>query len=69
MKKSTKIRIEILSLLNDLEIAERIDLIESIGKRLRQQNSIETAKEVQGFKVRTGNVKKIEDYSPVLKNK
>lgn len=69
MKKSTKILIEILSILNQLEEhAERIEVIERIGKRLRQANSIATAKEVEIFTRKTGNKKDI-DYSPVLKNK
>lgn len=67
MKKQS-IRTKILSLLNELEMPERISLIESIGKRLRRQNSIESAKEVEAFARKTGNKKDI-DYSPVLRNK
>lgn len=66
MTKKGKIRIQILSLLNELEASERIDLIESIGKRLRQQNSIESAKEVRDFMRKAGTRKDI-DYSPVLR--
>ena len=66
MKKSTKIRVEILSLLNQLEVSERIDLIESIGKRLRQANSIATAKEVDEF-ARKAGVKLDIDYSHILR--
>lgn len=62
MTKKSKIRIEILSLLNQLSVPERIDLIESIGKRLRQQNSIETAKEVKSFTIKSGSKKNIDDY-------
>ena len=62
MKKETELRLKILSLLNELELTERIGLIESIGKRLRQQNSIETAKEVSAFTVKSGTKKKIEVY-------
>ena len=69
MKKSTKIRIEILSLLNDLEEpAERISLIEKIGKDLRQANSIATSKEVEAF-TRKNGVKKDIEYGTVPKAK
>ena len=69
MRKQTKIRIEILSLLNELENpAERIELIESIGKRMRQANSIESAKEVERFTIKMKAKKNI-DYSPMLDKK
>lgn len=63
MSKKQKLQIEILSLLNQLPIvAERIEIIERIGKRLRQANSIESAKEVEKFAVKLGTKKKIDDY-------
>jgi hypothetical protein len=68
MTNKTKTMIKILSLLNEHPVTERIEIIERIGKRLRQQNSIETAKEVQKFASKAG-VKKDIDYSPILKNR
>lgn len=69
MKKATKIRIDIIALLNQLdEPADRIALVEKIGKELRQANSLAVAKDVEKFARMTGNKKDI-DYSPVLKNK
>lgn len=50
----TKIQTDIISILNDLEPSKRIEVIERIGKRLRQQNSIAIAKEVSGFKIKNG---------------
>lgn len=62
-----KIRVEILSLLNQInEPAERIALIESIGKALRQANSIHSAREVRDF-VRIQGLTKNIDYTPILK--
>ncbi len=55
-------RIKILSLLNELPLTEKIALIESIGKRLRQQNSIETANEVNRFAIKSNSKKKIDNY-------
>ena len=63
MKKS-EAHIKIISILNKLdEPAHRIEIIERIGKRLRQQNSIQTAKEVHQFMIKTGNKKNIEIYN------
>ena len=62
-----KATVEILSLLNSFDVVERIDIIERIGKRLRQANSIQSAKEVKEFTTKKG-IKKDIDYSPVLKN-
>jgi hypothetical protein len=65
MSTKQKIQVEILSLLNQLPVvAERIEIIERIGKRLRQANSIETAKEVQKFVTKSGLNKKIDKYEP-----
>lgn len=68
MRKETKAYIDILSILNDFEMSERISIVERIDKRLRQQNSVETAKEISDF-TRKNRLKKDIDYSPVLKNK
>lgn len=65
MLKKNEIQIKILSLLNDLSIPERIEVIERIGKRLRQANSIQSAKEVQDFINKKGKKKDI-DYTPIL---
>lgn len=63
MNKKQQIQIKIISLLNELPIpAERIEIIERIGKRLRQANSIETANEVRKFAIKSGSKKKIDDY-------
>lgn len=62
MKKETEIRLKILSLLNELELSKRIPLIESIGKRLRQQNSIEINNDVKQDAIKRGTKKKIEIY-------
>jgi len=56
--------VKILSVLNEFTLPERIDIIETIGKRIRQNNSIESAKEVQKFASKMG-VKKDIDYSPI----
>jgi hypothetical protein len=50
--------IQILSLLNDVDIVTRIEIIERIGKRLRQTNSIQTAKEVQKFILKGQQIKR-----------
>jgi hypothetical protein len=50
--------IQILSLLNDVDIVTRIEIIERIGKRLRQTNSIQTAKEVQRFITKGQQIKR-----------
>lgn len=63
-----KAMIQILSLLNEFDVVERIEIIERIGKRLRQANSIQSAKEVKEFSIKKG-VKKDIDYTPILKNK
>lgn len=63
MSKKQQIQIKIISLLNELAIpAERIEIIERIGKRLRQANSIETANEVRKFAIKSCSKKKIDDY-------
>lgn len=63
MKKETEITIKIQSLLNELDTpAKRIDVVERIGKRLRQANSIETAKEVERFSIKMNAKKRIDDY-------
>lgn len=62
MKKETELRLKILSLLNELELSKRIPLIESIGKRLRQQNSIEINTDVKQDAIKRGTKKKIEIY-------
>jgi hypothetical protein len=50
--------IQILSLLNDVDPVTRIEIIERIGKRLRQANSIQTAKEVQRFITKGQQIKR-----------
>jgi hypothetical protein len=50
--------IQIISLLNDLHIVERIEIIERIGKRLRRANSIESAREVANFRKKGERIKK-----------
>lgn len=62
---SQKIVIAIKKLLFELEPAKRIEVIERIGKQLRQQNSIETSREVNDFRRKSG-IKKDIDYTPVL---
>ena len=62
MKKETELRLKILSQLNELELSKRIPLIESIGKRLRQQNSIEINNDVKQDAIKRGTKKKIEIY-------
>lgn len=69
MKKSTKIQVEILALLNQIEEpAERIEMVERIGKRLRQASSIAAAKEVEQF-ARKAGIKKDIEYGTVPKVK
>lgn len=60
----TKQEIEILikQLLFELPLTERITLIERIGKKLRQRNSIETEREVKEFNKKMGLNKRVEDY-------
>lgn len=50
--------IQILSILNDLPPVERIEVAERACKRLRQANSIETAKDVQRFITRGQRIRK-----------
>lgn len=63
MKKKTEARIAIIKILNDLTTTDGIDLIESIGKNLRKQNSKAIAKEVSDYKIK-GGVKpvKVDEY-------
>lgn len=49
-KTKQEIVIAIKQLLFHLPLSERIALIEKLGKQLRQQNSIETNREVNEFK-------------------
>lgn len=57
MANKQKIQVEILSLLNQLPVvAERIEIIERIGKRLRQANSIETNKEIKKFQQKLSKI-------------
>lgn len=56
--------VKILSVLNEFSLPERIDIVERIGKRMRQANSIESANEVKKFAAKMG-IKKEIDYSPV----
>jgi hypothetical protein len=62
LKKETKARVDILSILNQFEPPEAIALIESIGKGLRQANSIKSAKEVREFAIKRGLSKNINHY-------
>ncbi len=62
MKKETKIMVEILSLLNQLDTPDAIALVERIGKRLRRANSINTAKEVAQFAASKGLKKNVDKY-------
>jgi hypothetical protein len=62
MTKKNSVMIKILSLLNDLPVYERIEIIERIGKRLRQQNSIETSREVDRFATKNKLNKQVDDY-------
>jgi hypothetical protein len=66
MNKKSQIQVEIVSLLNNLpELSDRIEVIERIGKKLRQANSLAISKEVETFKLKKG-LKKDIDYTPVL---
>lgn len=70
MKKETEVIVKILSLLNEFPAVKQIEIAERIGKRLRQANSVQTAKEVHQFAVKKGLAKKI-DHLPIngeLKN-
>lgn len=59
-----RIEIEIMQILLKYPLPKRIDMVERIGKKLRQQNSIETNREVNEFKRKQG-IKKDIDYSPI----
>lgn len=57
------IEIKIKSILNDIDLTDRIRIIERIGKHLRRRNSIETANEVNEFKRNNGIPKtKVDEY-------
>lgn len=63
MKKKTELTVKIQSLLNELETpAERIDLIERIGKKIRRANSIETSKEINKFNIKMNVRINVDDY-------
>ncbi len=62
--------VQIKSLLKDLPVHERIEILERLGKQTRQANSIEINKEVRDDANRKGLAKKI-DHLPIngeLKN-
>lgn len=65
-KKNAEIYLQIQKLLFELPLTERINLVEKMGKKLRQQNSIETNKEVNEFKRKNGIKKQGEDYGAFL---
>lgn len=65
-KKNAEIYLQIQKLLFELPLTERINLVEKMGKKLRQQNSIETNKEVNEFKRKNGIKKNIDGYEPLL---
>ena len=70
MKKEAAALVQILSILNQFDTVKQIELVERLGKRLRQANSVQTAKEVHQFAVKRG-VKKEIDHLPIngeLKN-
>ena len=56
--------VQIMSLLNQFEIVKQIEILERLGKRVRQANSVQTAKEVQQFVTKRG-VKKNVDHYPI----
>ena len=62
MKAKTKVMVEIKSLLKDLPMHEQIEVVERLGKQLRQANSIQTAKEIDQFSRRVGTKKQIDKY-------
>ena len=64
MSKMTKseMKVKIMSMLLELEPSDRIALIESIGKKLRQANSREISKDVAAFAIKTGNKKNVDQY-------
>lgn len=57
--------IQIRQILSTLEIPERIALLERMGKKIRQANSVQTAKEVSEWARKNGGRKEI-DYTPIL---
>lgn len=54
--------VEIQSMLNQLDTTTAISIVERIGKRLRQANSINTAKEVAKFAADKGLKKNVDKY-------
>lgn len=60
--KKTEMRVQILSILNELPTPEAISLIESIGKRLRQSYSVEVTREASKFAAKNGLKKDISHY-------
>ncbi len=62
MKKETEVLVQIMSLLNQFEVVKQIEIVERLGKRLRQANSVQTAKEVHQFAIKKGTKKEITHY-------
>jgi len=62
MKKETQAVVDIQSILNQFETVKQIEIIERLGKKLRQANSVQTAKEVHQFAVKRGVKKDIDKY-------
>lgn len=62
MKKESAALVQILSILNQFDTIKQIELVERLGKRLRQANSVQTAKEVHQFAVKRGVKKEIDKY-------
>lgn len=61
MKKS-EVKTKIISLLNEFPMTDRIDILEEVVDKLRKRNSIEMAKEVEKFAIKTRSKKNIDKY-------
>lgn len=62
MEKKNEVHVKIQSILNEIPMPDRIEIIERIGKRLRQANSVQTAKEVDLWSRKMGAKKNIDHY-------
>lgn len=49
MTEKQRIQIEVMKILFHLPLSERIEVVERLGKKLRQRNSIETNNETKAF--------------------
>jgi hypothetical protein len=54
-----QMEVELRKILFAAPLSKRIEIVERLGKKLRQQNSMETAREVREFQARFSLIKRL----------